>query len=176
MPNHENYLSNFFNWNHNRNASLSQRFWLEIFNLDKTFQKRGPTLIIENNSAAWSFTLQCCHQKTLGGLTLYYDYYAPCAFSLKIIGPLLRTACTESHPPIADRYKIYPPPIAIRLGQVRWSFVNVRKAFGRVRQRSGLLGLPTWPYRGCRHSGSGSSPGNLLHLTCCNAFWELRDL
>jgi hypothetical protein len=43
----------------------------------------------------------------------------------------------------------------IRLGQVRWSFVNVRKAFGRFRQRSGLLGLPTWPYRGCRHSGSG---------------------
>jgi hypothetical protein len=23
---------------------------------------------------------------------------------------------------------------------------------------------------------TGSSPGNLLHLTCCNAFWELRDL
>jgi hypothetical protein len=46
-----------------------------------------------------------------GGLTLYYDY-APCAFSLKIIGPLLQTTCTESHPPIADIYKIYPPPIA----------------------------------------------------------------
>jgi hypothetical protein len=23
---------------------------------------------------------------------------------------------------------------------------------------------------------TGSSPGNLLHLSCCNAFWELCDL
>jgi hypothetical protein len=42
-----------------------------------------------------------------------------------------------------------PPNLAesngahIRLGQVRWPFVNVRKAFGSFRQRSGLLGLPT---------------------------------
>jgi hypothetical protein len=32
-----------------------------------------------------------------GGVTLYYNY-TPCAFSLKIIGTLLRTAGTESHP------------------------------------------------------------------------------
>jgi hypothetical protein len=46
-----------------------------------------------------------------GGVTLYYNY-TPCAFLLKIIDPLLRTACTESHPPIADSYNIFPPPIA----------------------------------------------------------------
>jgi hypothetical protein len=45
-------------------------------------------------------------------------------------------------------------PICIRLGQVRRTFVNVRKPFWRFRQRSGFLGLPTWPYKGCRHSGS----------------------
>jgi hypothetical protein len=42
--NHEDDLANFFNLNHNRNASVSQRFWLEILNLAKTFQNRGPTL------------------------------------------------------------------------------------------------------------------------------------
>jgi hypothetical protein len=45
---------------------------------------------------------------------------------------------------IRDRIRIIsigPRVICIRLGQVRWSFVNVRKAFGRFRKRSGLLGL-----------------------------------
>jgi hypothetical protein len=37
---------------------------------------------------------------------------------------------------------IFSRIVCIRLGQVRMSFVNVRKAFGRFRQRSGLLGLP----------------------------------
>jgi hypothetical protein len=42
---------------------------------------------------------------------LFIPYLAG-GHSLKIIDPLLRIACTESHHPIADRYKIYPPPIA----------------------------------------------------------------
>jgi hypothetical protein len=61
-----------------------------------------------------------------GVVTLYYNY-APRAFSLKIIDPLLQTACTDSHPPIADRHKIYllskVPPLAdiqkcLRTGQL----------------------------------------------------------
>jgi hypothetical protein len=43
------------------------------------------------------------------GVTLYYNY-APCAFSLKIKDPLLRTACTESHPPIAETDTKYTHP------------------------------------------------------------------
>jgi hypothetical protein len=39
------------------------------------------------------------------GVTLYYNY-TPCAFSLKIIGPL----------PIVDGYKIYPPLLPSKVG------------------------------------------------------------
>jgi hypothetical protein len=66
----------------------------------------------------------------------------------------------------------------IRLGHVRWSFVNVRKAFGRFRRARDCS-----DYRLDRMKGAaiadpetGSSSGNLLHLSYCNAFWELRDL
>jgi hypothetical protein len=56
----------------------------------------------------------------------------------------------------------------IRLGQVRESFVNLRRPFGTFRQMSGLLELPTWPYEGCRHSGSGNRVQS-RQFTHCNA-------
>jgi hypothetical protein len=81
------------------------------------------------------------------------------------------TRGNTSNTEVAHRSDSHSP---IRLGQVRWSFVNVRKAFGsfhRVRDCS--------DYRLDRIEGAaiadpetGSSPGDLLHLTCCNAFWS----
>jgi hypothetical protein len=52
--------------------------------------------------------------------------------------------------------------------------------FVSFRRRSGLLGLPTQlnilKNAVIDDSETGSSPGNLLYLLCCNAFWELRAL
>jgi hypothetical protein len=88
------------------------------------------------------------------GLTLYYGY-APCVFSLKIIGPLLRTACTESHPPIADRYKIYPLLIA----EQGIPFCRHTKMF---MDRAGQLLAYTGSWRGVQPGqGTGVEPGGL---------------
>jgi hypothetical protein len=108
----ERLFINFLFW------SWIYRTWqgcrkLETFN---THQRTSTCIIISTSTMtdrgaegrSWTSLEQdwyCCPPP---GVTLYYNY-TPCAFSLKIIGPLLRTACTESHPPIADRYKIYPP-------------------------------------------------------------------
>jgi hypothetical protein len=88
-------------------------------------------------------------------------------------GFIFRSSCTK-----CIRLCVLTSSCYIRLGQVRCSFVNVRKVFGsfrRVRDCS--------DYRLDRIEGvaiadpeTGSSPGDLLHLTCCNAFWELHDL
>jgi hypothetical protein len=66
----------------------------------------------------------------------------------------------------------------IRLGQVRWSFANVRKAIGNFRRARDCSDYQLDRIEGAAIADpeTGSSPGNLLHLTCCNAFWELRNL
>jgi hypothetical protein len=63
-------------------------------------------------------------------------------------------------------------------GQVRWFFLNVRKAFGSFRRARDCSDYQLDRMKGAAIADpeTGSSPGNLLHLTCCNAFWELRDL
>jgi hypothetical protein len=55
LANLEEDLANSFNWNHNRNASVSQRFWLEFLNLAKTFQNREltPNLISDAIFKSW---------------------------------------------------------------------------------------------------------------------------
>jgi hypothetical protein len=45
------------------------------------------------------------------GVTLYYNY-TPCAFSLTIIDSYCGLHVLNPTPPIADRDKIYPHPIA----------------------------------------------------------------
>jgi hypothetical protein len=56
--------------------------------------------------------------------------------------------------------------IIIRLGQVRWSFVNVRKAFGNFRRARDYSDYRLDRIKGAAIADpeTGSSPGNLLHL------------
>jgi hypothetical protein len=75
-------------------------------------------------------------------------------------------------------YIQYMPYLTSWRHWVRWSFVNVRMTFGSFRRARDYS-----DYRLDRMKGAaiadpetGSSPGNLLHLSYCNGFWELRDL
>jgi hypothetical protein len=97
--------------------------------------------------------------------TLKWPHRIQCGFSIRKVH---KTPQNLSH-------TIFACCRGIQLGQVRWSFVNIQKAFWRFRRRSGLLGLPTWPYEGCRHSGSRNRVQS-QQFTHCNAFWELRKL
>jgi hypothetical protein len=87
-----------------------------------------------------------------GGVTLYYNY-TPCAFSLKIIDPLLQTAYWIPPTPIAERYKINPPPIA----EQGTPFCRHTQMF---RDRTGQLLAYTGSWRGVQPGrGTGVEPG-----------------
>jgi hypothetical protein len=59
-----------------------------------------------------------------GVVTLYYNY-TPCAFSLKIIDALLRTACTESHPLLRTATKYSHPLLQSKVTP----FADIQKCF-----------------------------------------------
>jgi hypothetical protein len=61
---------------------------------------------------------------TSRGVTLCYSY-TPCAFSLKIIDPLLRTACTESHPLLRTATKYSHPLLQSKVP----TFADIQKCF-----------------------------------------------
>jgi hypothetical protein len=87
-----------------------------------------------------------------GGVTLYYNH-TPCAFSLKIIDSLLRTACTESHPLLRTDTK-YTHPYC----RARYPFCRHTKMFKDRRVQ--LLLACTGSWRGVQPGqGPGVKPG-----------------
>jgi hypothetical protein len=85
-----------------------------------------------------------------GRRSLYYNY-TPCVFSLKIIDPLLRTACTESPPPYCGQIQNIPTPYCRARYPLLQTYKNV---YGQ------LLACGSW--RGVQPSqGNGVDPGQL---------------